>query len=180
MANQQTGFMVSGGGNEKDRSLDCARLSTQVLSDGGGRSVVHTSPEPGAHNKNNAQEGEVLALLLRVIDALAALERSQERLVRELRYLHPAAEGDDDVVDERVGVGFTDWCRASGLTERESQTLAALLTGATNRKMGRDLGVTERTVKNTLHSVYVKLGVSGRSEAISRTMAHLVRRRGCS
>ncbi|MFH8439555.1 LuxR C-terminal-related transcriptional regulator [Streptomyces sp. NPDC018007] len=140
--------------------------------------MVHTSPEPGAHDGNDAQEGEILALLLSLIDALAALERSHERLVRELRYMHPTAEGDDHAVDERVGAGFTDWCRASGLTERESQTLAALLTGATNRKMGRDLGVTERTVKNTLRSVYVKLGVSGRSEAISKTMAHLVGRRG--
>ncbi|MFJ6887384.1 LuxR C-terminal-related transcriptional regulator [Streptomyces californicus] len=139
--------------------------------------MAHPSPEPGAHDGDGAQRGEVLVLLLRVIDSLAALERAHEQVVHELRRLHPAIERHGDVVGEQVGGGFTDWCRASGLTKRESQTLAALLTGATNRKIGRDLGVTERTVKNTLHSVYVKLGVSGRSEAISRTMAHMVGRR---
>ncbi|MFD4997386.1 helix-turn-helix transcriptional regulator [Streptomyces buecherae] len=135
--------------------------------------MVHSSPISDAQGGGGVQQDETLALLLRVIDSLDALERVQVQLVRELRQLRVAAGEGDEVVDERAHDGFADRCRAFGLTERESQTLAVLLTGATNRKIGRDLGVTERTVKNTLHAVYVKLGVSGRSEAISKTLRNL-------
>lgn len=131
---------------------------------------MHTSGEQGG---DGTQQGEILALLVRIIDSLESLKRVQAQLVLELGRLHVTAEQGDELMDERARDGFADRCKAFGLTERESQTLAVLLTGATNRKIGRDLGVTERTVKNTLHAVYVKLGVSGRSEAISKTLSHL-------
>ncbi|WP_340556392.1 helix-turn-helix domain-containing protein [Streptomyces sp. GSL17-111] len=54
------------------------------------------------------------------------------------------------------------------LTPREGEIHALLLTGASNRAIARRLGITERTVKNNLHAVYRKLGVSGRAEAMAR------------
>ncbi|MFD8681622.1 LuxR C-terminal-related transcriptional regulator [Streptomyces sp. NPDC059570] len=36
-----------------------------------------------------------------------------------------------------------------------------------NRQIGRDLGIAERTVKNNLHAIYRKLGVSSRTEAVA-------------
>ncbi|MFH8467528.1 LuxR C-terminal-related transcriptional regulator [Streptomyces sp. NPDC017991] len=56
------------------------------------------------------------------------------------------------------------------LTRREEQVLDVLITGASNRVISRRLGIAERTVKNNLQAIYRKLGVSGRSEAIARTL----------
>ncbi|MFB7597027.1 LuxR C-terminal-related transcriptional regulator [Streptomyces sp. NPDC056160] len=53
-------------------------------------------------------------------------------------------------------------------TERENQVFRLLLTGMSNRQIARNLGIAERTVKNNLHLIYRKLGVAGRTEAISR------------
>ncbi|WP_431782693.1 LuxR C-terminal-related transcriptional regulator [Streptomyces chumphonensis] len=39
-----------------------------------------------------------------------------------------------------------------------------------NRAIARRLGIAERTVKNNLHTVYRKLGVSGRAEAMARLL----------
>lgn len=52
-------------------------------------------------------------------------------------------------------------------TEREHQVFRLLLTGMSNRQIGRDLGIAERTVKNNLHAIYRKLGVSSRTEAVA-------------
>ncbi|QKW49921.1 response regulator transcription factor [Streptomyces buecherae] len=59
---------------------------------------------------------------------------------------------------------------ALGLTNREEQILALLLTGASNRKIARTLGIAETTVKNALRAIYRKMGVSSRTEAIIVTL----------
>ncbi len=48
------------------------------------------------------------------------------------------------------------------LTQREREVLALVVAGLTNKGIGRQLGTTERTVRNQLVSVYQKLGVSSR------------------
>ena len=53
------------------------------------------------------------------------------------------------------------------LTERELQTLRAAAEGLTNKGIARQLGITERTVKAHLTSVYNKLGVDSRAAAIA-------------
>ena len=53
------------------------------------------------------------------------------------------------------------------LTERELQTLHAVANGETNKGIALQLGITERTVKAHLTSVYNKLGVDSRAAAIA-------------
>ena len=53
------------------------------------------------------------------------------------------------------------------LTERELQTLRAVANGETNKGIALQLGITERTVKAHLTSVYNKLGVDSRAAAIA-------------
>ena len=53
---------------------------------------------------------------------------------------------------------------AETLTPREIEVIAALMDGATNRDIGRTLGISEQTVKNHLRNVFDKLGVSSRVE----------------
>ncbi len=53
----------------------------------------------------------------------------------------------------------------SGLTERELAMLKALARGLSNQAIGRELWVSEQTVKFHLTNVYRKLGVANRTEA---------------
>jgi NarL family two-component system response regulator YdfI len=55
----------------------------------------------------------------------------------------------------------------SPLTERELQTLRAVAAGETNKGVALQLGISERTVKAHLTSVYNKLGVDSRAAAIA-------------
>ena len=53
------------------------------------------------------------------------------------------------------------------LTMREIEVLRSLSTGGTDRAMGEQLGVSERTIQYHLSNIYKKLGVKRRSEAIA-------------
>ena len=57
--------------------------------------------------------------------------------------------------------------REIGLTERESELLALLSTGMTNRELGSHLYVSENTVKTHLRHLYAKLHIRNRTQAAS-------------
>ena len=54
---------------------------------------------------------------------------------------------------------------ASALSEREAVVLEAVARGLSNREIGRQLWISEQTVKFHLRNVYRKLGISSRTEA---------------
>jgi DNA-binding NarL/FixJ family response regulator len=54
-----------------------------------------------------------------------------------------------------------------GLTAREKQILGLLMQGLSNKMISRSLGIGLPTAKNHVHSIFSKLGVHGRAEAIS-------------
>lgn len=55
----------------------------------------------------------------------------------------------------------------SSLTDREAEVLRALVTGARSAHIATSLGITERTVKAHLASIYQKLGVDSRAAAVA-------------
>lgn len=55
--------------------------------------------------------------------------------------------------------------RDTGLTERESELLALLPAGMTNRELGEHLHVSENTIKSHLRRLFAKLGVRNRAQA---------------
>jgi len=55
-----------------------------------------------------------------------------------------------------------------GITEREEQVLMALTKGLSNRQISELLFLSEGTVKNYISSLYHKLNVKDRSEAVSK------------
>ncbi len=55
----------------------------------------------------------------------------------------------------------------AGLTERELEVLRAVAQGERSKEIGYRLGITERTVKAHLASIYNKLGVDSRAAAIA-------------
>jgi DNA-binding NarL/FixJ family response regulator len=58
------------------------------------------------------------------------------------------------------------------LTARELEILRAVAEGHTNARIGRQLWVTEQTVKFHLSNIYRKLGVSNRTEASRYALMH--------
>ena len=58
------------------------------------------------------------------------------------------------------------------LGERELALLRLLVEGKSNKEMGRELGVAESTVKNTLSLLFRRLGVKDRTQAAVYALAH--------
>jgi len=56
---------------------------------------------------------------------------------------------------------------AATLTDRELEVLRAAARGDRSKEIARDLGITERTVKAHLTSIYNKLGVDSRASAVA-------------
>jgi DNA-binding NarL/FixJ family response regulator len=83
-----------------------------------------------------------------------------------------AAGGQRVVLTQRAHHGHLDevlrWPgRDVGVTQRESELLALLPTGMTNRQLGEHLFVSENTVKTQLRGLYAKLGIRSRAQAAS-------------
>jgi DNA-binding CsgD family transcriptional regulator len=58
------------------------------------------------------------------------------------------------------------------LTPRQREIVALVAEGYTNHQIGRSLGVSEATVRTHLNSVYSRLGVRSRTEAVTRLLGH--------
>ena len=58
------------------------------------------------------------------------------------------------------------------LTAREREVLGLLGQGLSNKMIARELHISEHTVKFHISSLYAKLGVSNRAEAVSRGARH--------
>ena len=56
------------------------------------------------------------------------------------------------------------------LTVRQKEVLSCLLKGWSNLKIAKHLKVEERTVQSHLRSIYIKLNVSSRSEAVTKIL----------
>lgn len=57
-------------------------------------------------------------------------------------------------------------------TAREGEVLGLLARGLSNKQIARELGISEHTVKFHISSLYSKLGVGNRAEAVSRGARH--------
>ena len=86
--------------------------------------------------------------------------------------LRQAVEG---TVYHAVGLPDADddtTAKATGLTEREVAILKAVARGLSNQAIGKELWVTEQTVKFHLTNIYRKLGVANRTEAARYAYQH--------
>jgi len=55
----------------------------------------------------------------------------------------------------------------TGLTDREQQVLDLIADGLTNREISCNLFISESTVENHIHHIFVKLGIANRAQAVA-------------
>ena len=56
------------------------------------------------------------------------------------------------------------------LTAREQQILELIAEGLTNRQISSDLIISESTVENHIHHIFVKLRISNRAQAVAHAI----------
>jgi DNA-binding NarL/FixJ family response regulator len=62
--------------------------------------------------------------------------------------------------------------RNFGLSSRETEVIALIVAGYTNKDLARKLGITENTAKHHLTNIFDKLGVSNRLELVLYAVDH--------
>lgn len=99
-----------------------------------------------------------------------------EELVRAVRAVARGESALDPAVSARVlaqlasGKPSGAQTAVEGLTERELAVLRLAARGQTNRAIGRQLGISDRTVQGHLANIFGKLGVNTRTEAVLLAM----------
>jgi DNA-binding NarL/FixJ family response regulator len=58
-----------------------------------------------------------------------------------------------------------------GLTDREMNVLTYAARGLTNKQIGKELFISDRTVQGHLQNIYQKLGVTTRTEAVTAALS---------
>jgi DNA-binding NarL/FixJ family response regulator len=86
-----------------------------------------------------------------------------EELFRCIRAVHAG----EAYLQPKVAAKLAQRVQEEPLTEREEQILKLLAEGKSNRSIGQSLFISESTVKSHLKSLFVKLDVTSRAEAIS-------------
>lgn len=86
-----------------------------------------------------------------------------EELFRCIRAVHSG----EAYLQSKVAVRLAQRVHDVALTGREEQILKLLAEGKSNRAIGQALFITESTVKSHLKSLFVKLDVTSRAEAVA-------------
>lgn len=89
----------------------------------------------------------------------------------------PAWQAFQQAVLEFTGCHLADgtYADAATLTRRERQILSLLTAGLSNSDIGKKLFISEKTVRNHLSSVYRKMEVGSRAQAIVKAQADAIR-----
>jgi len=118
----------------------------------------------------------VFALLQAGADGYVLKTASADELIRAVRTVHAgqsalSPEITSKVVRQMTGgkpAGAAEQVEA--LTERELDVLRLAAQGKTNRAIGSELEISHRTVQGHLASIYGKLEVNSRTEAVTEAL----------
>jgi two-component system, NarL family, response regulator LiaR len=118
----------------------------------------------------------VFALLRAGADGYLLKSADPDELVRAVKATAAGGKVLDPTVAGRVVAQMTSGKPAAAseqvepLSERELDVLRLAGLGLTNKAIGLELGISDRTVQGHLASVYGKLGVASRTEAVTRAL----------
>lgn len=172
--------------------------SARVALDASGRHLlavrkngkIHWSTPQATRLVNSAlgDENGLEKVALRIVEWMES--RRDEDYQRDSAFTLPTADnatlqitfvgaiGSDEYLFRLTGqrqFSETDQLRRSlGLTGRESEVLAWIAKGKSNRDIGEILGLSSRTVNKHLEQIYVKLGVENRASAAVKAASILM------
>ncbi len=139
----------------------------------------------GYHRGVGATMLSTSARLLAAADAYSAMLQdrphrpalTREAAAHELRAEVAAGRLDPVAADAVLAAAGHGTSRAraggpAGLTARETEVLALLARGMSNKAIARELGISPKTVGNHIERTYSKLGVSNRAGAAMHAMQH--------
>ncbi|WP_176709986.1 response regulator transcription factor [Streptomyces sp. Wb2n-11] len=107
---------------------------------------------------------EVVAKVHRALDEAQLALEVQEQLIEDLR---ADADGQRQAADPSPSEETLAAREALALlTVRERQILVLISQGNSNRRVAKALGISEKTVKNHLSAVFMKVGASDRTQAV--------------
>jgi len=118
----------------------------------------------------------IFALLQAGADGYVLKTASADELVRAVRTVAAGESALSPEVASKVVQQVTRGGPAGAadqvepLTERELDVLRLAAEGMTNRAIGSDLGISHRTVQGHLASIYGKLDVNSRTEAVTEAL----------
>jgi LuxR family maltose regulon positive regulatory protein len=120
--------------------------------------------EPGGFIRIFIDEGPPMARLL-----YEALSREiAPAYIRQLLAAFPENEPEQSI-EPQESASDADWVEP--LSERELEVLQLIAEGLTNREVGERLYLTANTVKAHARTIYSKLGVNNRTQAVNRARA---------
>jgi DNA-binding NarL/FixJ family response regulator len=131
--------------------------------------------------RDAANACSIFLLTMRMDDraVASAIEAGVDACISKSTHLPTLGTLIREIVDRNiicaVPAGLTDGSLTGGdddLTAREREILGLVSEGMTNAQIGRELWVTEQTVKFHLSNIYRKLGVSNRTEASRYALRH--------
>ena len=133
-----------------------------------------------ARSISSLQEGYESELSRQQLDFAAERKAVERRAARQLERERKAREAAVEAVrheisdrspkettSERVAEVLERW----GLTDREREVATLAMQGRTITGIGSELGIAKQTVNYHLHNIYVKLGVDGKNEMVTRLYA---------
>ena len=118
----------------------------------------------------------VFALLQAGADGYVLKTASGDELVRAVRTVHRGGSAlSPEIATKVVRQAVSGRPKAAAdqieaLTDRELDVLRLTARGLTNRAIGHELGISHRTVQGHLQSVYGKLDVNSRTEAVTEAL----------
>jgi DNA-binding NarL/FixJ family response regulator len=118
----------------------------------------------------------IFALLQAGADGYVLKTASGDELVRAVRTVHRGESALSPEIASKVvrqavsGRPESAADQVEALTDRELDVLRLVAQGLTNRAIGDDLSISHRTVQGHLVSVYGKLGVNSRTEAVTEAL----------
>jgi two-component system, NarL family, response regulator LiaR len=92
-------------------------------------------------------------------------------LIRAIRSVAAGQSALDPAIAPRIIARLAQpGSNAESLTERELEVLRLAARGLTNKQIGHDLDISDRTVQNHLANIYAKLAVASRTEAVTEAL----------
>lgn len=141
---------------------------------------VETAAEDSSRTGAGPMPGALISEVAARVAELARAIHDLERLVHSPEPMRgpkarPARDQpvDADPADSRDEAGFSLFVEESNLTKREAEVLRHLLDGHSNRRISRSLRISESTVKNHLHAIFVKLDTRDRTQVVAKTYRFL-------